>query len=138
MIKPDCYMNAGKIINLIEENGFTIGNIKMAKFSQQDAEKFYEEHRGKPFYKGLIEFMTSDLVIGMELISDNCVKKWRDFLGPTDVQKARQEAPNSIRAQFGEGGVKNAAHGSDSSASAARELEFFFSNKSNIQVLFLP
>lgn len=135
MIKPDCYMNAGKIINIIEENGFTIGNIKMTRFSQQDAEKFYEEHKGKPFYKGLVDFMTSDLVIGMQLISDNSVTKWRSLLGPTDVQKARQQAPNSIRGLFGEGGVKNAAHGSDSSTSAARQLEFFFSNKSTLQVI---
>ena len=54
MIKPDCYMNIGKIINIIEENGFTIGNVKMAKMSQLDAEKFYAEHKGKPFFKGLV------------------------------------------------------------------------------------
>ena len=65
MIKPDCYMNIGKIINIIEENGFTIGNIKMAKMSTLDAEKFYAEHKGKPFFKGLVEQMSSDLVVGL-------------------------------------------------------------------------
>ena len=78
--------------------------------------------------------MISDLVVGMELIADNAVGKWRDMLGNTDCHKARQEQPGSIRALFGEGGVRSAAHGSDSAGAAARELEFFFSNKSTLTV----
>ncbi len=54
MIKPDCYLQSGKIINLIEEAGFTIGNVKMVRLTQAEAEKFYEEHRGKAFFKGLV------------------------------------------------------------------------------------
>lgn len=132
MIKPDSYMNIGKIINLVEEQGFTISNIKMAKLTPQDAEKFYAEHKGKPFFRGLVEHMSSDLVVGLELVSDNCVAKWRELLGPTNPQQAKSESPNSIRALFGEEGVRNSAHGSDSSSSAVRELEFFFSEKSSL------
>lgn len=64
--------------------------------------------------------MISDLVVGLELIADNGVAKWRELLGNTDPNKARQEQPGSIRALFGEAGVRNAAHGSDSAVSAAR------------------
>ena len=101
MIKPDAYMNMGKIINMVEEQGFTISNIKMAKMTQQDAEKFYAEHKGKPFFKGLCDQMSSDLVVGMELVADNCVAKWRQLLGPTSPQQAKMESPKSIRALFG-------------------------------------
>lgn len=92
----------------------------MARMTQQDAEKFYAEHRGKPFYKDLIAHMSSDLVVGLQLIADNCVSKWRSLLGPP--KDAKSESPNSIRAQFGTEYVKNAAHGSDSSSSAVKEL----------------
>lgn len=58
--------------------------------------------------------MCSDFVVGMELVGDDCIKKWRSLLGPTNCQIARVEAPNSIRAMFGSEGVRNACHGSDS------------------------
>ena len=61
--------------------------------------------------------MSSDLIVGVELIAENAVKKWRDVMGPTDPNKARNEAPNSLRARFGEAGPKNSTHGSDSSNS---------------------
>ena len=120
MIKPDAYMQIGKIINMIEEQGFTISNLKMLKMGTQDAEKFYSQHKGKPFYKGLCDHMSSDLVVGLELVADNCVAKWRQLLGPTSPPNAKMESPKSIRAIYGDEGVKNAAHGSDSSSSAAR------------------
>ena len=120
MIKPDCYLQSGKIINLIEEAGFTIGNVKMARLTQAEAERFYEEHRGKACFRGLVEFVSSDLVVGLELIADGGVGRWRELLGDTDPNKARKEQPGSVRALFGEGGVRNAAHGSDSAVSAAR------------------
>jgi nucleoside-diphosphate kinase len=70
--------------------------------------------------------MTSDVCVGMELIKDNAIQAWRSFIGPTNTEKARQEAPKSIRAIFGTDGTKNAVHGSDSVESARREIEFFF------------
>ena len=106
MIKPDCYLQSGKIINLIEEAGFTIGNVKMVRLTQAEAEKFYEEHRGKAFFRGLVEFVSSDLVVGLELIADNGVGRWRELRGDADPNKARLEQPGSVRALFGEGGVR--------------------------------
>lgn len=122
MIKPDCYLSIGKIVNMIEEDGFTISNIKMTRFTAEQAQEFYAEHKGKPFYNSLVEFISSDLVVGLELVANDSVAKWRRLLGPTSPATAKIENPNSIRAKFGTEGVRNAAHGSDSSASAAREL----------------
>ena len=67
--------------------------------TQQDAEFFYGQHKGRPFYKDLISHMSSDLVVGMELIADNCISKWRNMLGPP--KDAKINNPNSIRAQYG-------------------------------------
>jgi nucleoside-diphosphate kinase len=90
MIKPDVYMNIGKIINVIEEKGFTISNIKMVKFSEQEAQLFYAEQKGKPFFNELIQFISSDLVVGLELVSEDCVNKWKNLLGPTDSLSAKK------------------------------------------------
>jgi nucleoside-diphosphate kinase len=70
--------------------------------------------------------MTSDVCIGMELVSDNAVKKWRDVIGPTNSTVAKQEASGSIRAKFGVDGTLNAVHGADSATSHQRESEFWF------------
>lgn len=127
MIKPDAYMNIGKIIDMIINEGkFTISKLKMVKFRQEDAQEFYAEHKGKPFFDNLVNFMTSDLIVGMELIAKDAVKAWRDFIGPTNTENAKNKAPRSIRALFGTDGTKNAVHGSDSPQSASRELNFIF------------
>ena len=126
MIKPDCYQSVGKIIDAVQAEGFEICKMRMSRFSNEAAEVFYGEHVGKAFFPNLKEFITSDVVVGMELIADNAISKWRQFIGPTNTEKARQEAPNSIRALFGTDGTKNAVHGSDSPLSAQRELDFFF------------
>lgn len=86
----------------------------MSKFTKETADVFYGEHIGKPFYPNLSEFITSDVVIGMELIAPDAIQKWREFIGPTNTEKAKAEKPNSIRALFGTDGTKNAVHGSDS------------------------
>lgn len=113
MIKPDAYNHIGKILSAIEKDGFLIGNIKMTKMTLQDAQMFYAEHKGKPFYDELTNFISSDFIVGLELIATNCIKKWRDLIGPTKCQIARVEAPNSLRALYGTEGVRNACHGSD-------------------------
>ena len=73
--------------------------------------------------------MSSDVCIGTELIADNAIAKWRQLIGPTNTQKAKEEAPNSLRALFGTDGTKNACHGSDSPDSAAREIAFWFAGE---------
>ena len=126
MIKPDGYMNIGKIIDLIyNEGGFTINKLKLCKMSKENAALFYAEHQGKPFYDFLIDYITSDFIVGMELVKENAIKEWRTFIGPTNVEKAKREAPQSLRAIFGEGG-KNTVHGSDSEASVKRECALVF------------
>ena len=126
MIKPDGYMNIGKIIDLIYNKGnFTINKLKLCKMSKENAAIFYGEHVGKPFYNFLIDYITSDFIVGMELIKQNAIEEWRKFIGPTNVEKAKAEAPNSLRAIFGNGG-KNTVHGSDCEASVKRECALVF------------
>ncbi len=130
MIKPDSYINIGKIIDAIyNQGGFTISKLKMCRLRLEDVEKFYAEHIGKAFYENLINFMSSDYMVGMELVKKDAIKSWREFIGPTNSNTARIQAPNSIRAMFGTDGTKNATHGSDSSSSAQKELDFIFNGK---------
>lgn len=129
MIKPDSYQNIGKIIDVVQKGGFKISKLKMSRFTKATSDQFYGEHIGKPFFPTLQEFITSDVVIGMELVADNAILAWRQFIGPTNTQKAKQEAPNSIRGLFGTDGTRNAVHGSDSQESAERELNFWFGSE---------
>ena len=126
MIKPDCFAQAGKIIQQIENSGLAVLNLCMHQFSVGEAEEFYAEHRGKPFYENLVGFISSGTVLGLELMGKDAVSRWRTLLGPTNCFIARNESPESIRAMFGTEGVRNAAHGSDSVQSAERELGLFF------------
>jgi len=77
--------------------------------------------------------MSSDFIVGLELVGNDSIKKWRTLIGPTNCQIARVEAPNSLRALYGQEGVRNACHGSDAVASAKRELDFFFGDNSNLR-----
>lgn len=90
MIKPDNYTNTGKILDAIYQNGFVISKLKMGRFTPETAGQFYQEHRGKPFYNGLVDFMTSDVVSGLELVAENAVNGWRQFIGPTNSLTAKQ------------------------------------------------
>ncbi|XP_053313477.1 nucleoside diphosphate kinase 7 isoform X2 [Spea bombifrons] len=126
MIKPDAVMKMGSIIESILDSGFLITKAKMVLLSRAEAMDFYREHHSKSFFNDLIHFMTSGPIVALEVVGDDAVASWRKLLGPTNAGIARSESPESIRARFGTDGTKNAAHGSDSIASAARELEFFF------------
>uniref|UniRef100_A0AAY4CWS0 Nucleoside diphosphate kinase homolog 7 n=1 Tax=Denticeps clupeoides TaxID=299321 RepID=A0AAY4CWS0_9TELE len=126
MIKPDSITKVGEIIQKIYDANLIVTKAKMTKFSWKQAADFYSEHQSKSFFNNLVQFMTSGSVIAMELMGDEAVSVWRKLLGPTDSSVAQKEASTSLRAQFGTDGTKNAGHGSDSLASAARELEFFF------------
>ena len=66
-----------------------ISKLKMGRFTNESAGQFYAEHRGKPFYNGLMDFMTSDVVTGLELVAENAVEKWRQFIGPTKTSLAK-------------------------------------------------
>lgn len=136
LIKPDALANAGAIIESIERgtaaSGMRICDCRMVHLTRAHAEQFYAEHAGKPFYAGLVEHMCSGPVLAMELIGANAVSAWRELLGPTNPVDAKATAPASIRARFGSVLPKNACHGSDSAASANRELEFFFKRGNNL------
>mmetsp|Transcript_23564 Transcript_23564/g.51719 ORF Transcript_23564/g.51719 Transcript_23564/m.51719 type:complete len:378 (+) Transcript_23564:84-1217(+) len=126
MVKPDAFKHLGKIVYAIQQSGFMISNLRVCKLSRQDAEEFYAVHKGKPFYEKLTGFMSSGRIAALELVAPDAIRKWRQLIGPTDSNKARAEAPNSIRAQFGTDGSFNAVHGSDAPDTAAQEIGFFF------------
>jgi nucleoside-diphosphate kinase len=132
MLKPNAYLNFGKMIAATEKE-FTLANLKMFQFDEDSAGQFYGEHKGKGFYPTLINFMTSDFSVGMELLAPNVITKWRKFIGPTNSQKAREEAPTSLRALYGEDGTKNACHGSDAPSSAEREIGLVFSGQAVVR-----
>uniref|UniRef100_A0A8C6KV48 Nucleoside diphosphate kinase homolog 7 n=1 Tax=Nothobranchius furzeri TaxID=105023 RepID=A0A8C6KV48_NOTFU len=126
LIKPDMVSKIGDILELINASKLMVTKAKMTKLTWSQAEDFYVEHQSKPFFSALVHFMSSGPVVAMELVGDKALSIWRELLGPADSAVALTEAPQSIRAQFGTDAIKNVAHGSDSIAVAARELEFFF------------
>lgn len=127
IIKPDAVENSGKIISIMEERiGLRVSDARMVRLSQREAANFYAEHQGKDFFEGLISHITSGPILAMALVGGDAVRSWRGLLGPTNPLEAKETAPNTIRALFGSVNPKNAAHGSDSGASAWRELNFFF------------
>lgn len=125
IIKPNITTKnrIGRIITIIEEEGFKIIRLLMKTLSREEAEKFYVEHKEKVFFENLIRFMTSERVVLLVLEAENAVEKWRYIMGATDPLKA---APQTIRQLFGESVEANAVHGSDSKESALREIKLFF------------
>ncbi len=125
IIKPDAVRagNTGKIIDRIISGGFRIRALKMIHQSRRQAEGFYDVHRGKPFFEGLTEFMSSAPCVVMVLEKEGAVKAWRDLMGATDPAKADA---GTIRKEFGSSVGENATHGSDSDENAAIEISYFF------------
>jgi nucleoside-diphosphate kinase len=126
IIKPNAIRTGktGPILAMINEGGFEIVAMRMVRMTLPQAETFYEVHRGKPFFDGLVEFMTSGPVVVMILKHDNAVEEFRKLIGATDPAKAE---PGTIRKTFAVSVQMNAVHGSDSSENAAKEADFFFS-----------
>src|SRR6266849_8361817 len=125
IIKPDAVRagNTGRIIDRITAGGFRIRAMKMLHMTRAQAEGFYEVHRGKLFFGGLTEFMSSAPCIVMVLETEGAVKAWRDLMGATDPAKADE---GTIRKEFGSSVGENATHGSDSDENAAIEIGYFF------------
>lgn len=126
IIKPDAVAagHTGQILAMIEEAGFRIHGMKMTRLSKQQAEGFYEVHKERPFFGGLVNFMTEGPVVVMVLQRDNAIKHWRDLMGATNPEKA---AHGTIRKKFANNIERNAVHGSDAPETAAVEIPFFFS-----------
>lgn len=125
MIKPDAVeaRHVGEIINRIERSGLTIERMVMEKVTPEQAAANYAEHQGKPFYDGLVEYITSGPVVKMVVSGEDAVVNMRRLMGVTDPAKA---APGTIRGDFGLCVDRNVIHGSDSPASAEREIGIFF------------
>ncbi|HEX9278924.1 MAG TPA: nucleoside-diphosphate kinase [Casimicrobiaceae bacterium] len=125
IIKPDAVAKniIGEIYTRFERAGLKIVAAKMTWLARPDAEGFYAVHRERPFFKGLVEFMTSGPVMIQVLEGDNAIAKNRDLMGATDPKKA---APGTIRAEFADSIDANAVHGSDGPETAETEIEFFF------------
>lgn len=126
IIKPDATRRnlTGKVNACLEQAGLRIVAQKRLRLTTQQAEAFYAVHQERPFFRGLVEFMTSGPVVVQVLEGEDAVAKNREVMGATDPKKA---APGTIRAQFAENIEANSVHGSDSPENAAAEVAFFFS-----------
>jgi len=125
MVKPDGVQRglAGEIIKRFEQKGFKIVAMKLMRIDRALAERHYGEHREKPFFKDLVSFITSGPVVAMVIEGKDAVQGVRDMMGATNPLKA---APGTIRGTFGVDVGRNVVHGSDSPASAEREIGLFF------------
>ena len=128
IIKPDAVAKnvIGKIIDRFESNGLRIAAMKKIKLTKEDAAKFYEVHKERPFFNDLCEYMSSGPVVVMVLEGENAVAKNRELMGATDPKEAK---PGTIRADFAESIEANAVHGSDSLENAKKEIAFFFAER---------
>jgi len=126
IIKPDAVAggHAGKILSMIEKAGFRIRGMKMTRLSKQQGEAFYEVHRERPFYGGLVTFMTEGPVVVLVLEREDAIAKWRELMGATNPEKA---AEGTVRKSFAKNIERNSVHGSDAPETAAVEIPFFFS-----------
>lgn len=125
IIKPDAVAKnvIGEIIARFEQANLTVVAAKMVHLSKEQAEGFYAEHKERPFFGALVEFMTSGPVVVQVLEGEDAVIKNRDLMGATNPQEAEA---GTIRSDFAQSIDANAVHGSDSPESAAREVSYFF------------
>jgi nucleoside-diphosphate kinase len=125
IIKPDAVAKniIGEIYSRFEKNGLRIIAARMMQLGKEQAEGFYAVHRERPFYKDLVEFMTSGPVIVQVLEGENAINKNRELMGATNPADA---APGTIRADFATTVDENAVHGSDGPDTAKQEIAFFF------------
>ena len=125
MIKPDGVQRGliGEILTRFEKKGLKIVGLKMLKIPRQTAEKHYGEHQGKPFFAPLVDYITSGPVVALAVEGKDVITTAREMMGATNPLKA---APGTIRATYGMDVGRNIIHGSDSAASAEREIGIFF------------
>ncbi|XP_030378709.1 nucleoside diphosphate kinase 6 [Scaptodrosophila lebanonensis] len=128
VIKPHVLRNTyafQQVKQLIKQN-FNVLQAKEVRITKELSEQFYAEHQGKFFYHRLTSFMNSGPCYALILQSEACIQKWRSLMGPTKVFRAVYSEPQCIRALYGLSDTRNACHGSDSEASALREIAILF------------
>ncbi len=128
IIKPDAVGKnvIGKIIDKFESKGLKIKAMKMVQLSEKEVEEFYSVHKEKPFFRDLVEYITSGPVVAMVLEGKDAVIENRVIMGATNPKDA---APGTIRREFAESIEANAVHGSDSHENAQKEIAFFFGKR---------
>jgi nucleoside-diphosphate kinase len=125
ILKPDAIQRRliGRIIERFEDKGLVVAGMKLMQISRQLAEKHYAPHKGKPFYPGLIDYVTSGPVVAMVLRGERCIEIVRTLMGATFGYEA---APGTIRGDFGATRTYNLVHGSDSPETADTEISLYF------------
>jgi nucleoside-diphosphate kinase len=126
IIKPDAVAtgHAGEILAIIEQAGFRVLALRMTRLTERQAQGFYAVHSQKPFFAGLVKFMTEGPIVVMALEREDAILKWRETMGSTNPANA---AEGTIRKRFATSIERNSVHGSDAPETAATELRFFFS-----------
>ena len=125
LIKPDAMQRglAGEIIGRLERRGLKIVGMRLLKVGRPLAQTHYAEHKGKPFYSGLVDYITSSPILAAVFEGNDAIKAVRQTFGATDPKEA---TPGSVRADFGIDKGRNLTHASDSPAAAKREIALFF------------
>ncbi len=125
IIKPDCVAakNAGKVIDMLEKNGFSIIAMKKIQLTKKQAQGFYIVHKERPFYDSLTTFMSEGPIVVMVLEKENAIADYRELMGATNPKDAKE---GTLRAIFATDIERNAVHGSDSKESADFEIGYFF------------
>ena len=128
IIKPDAVENKylGKITEMIIQNEFDILNARLITMTKTQAEGFYAIHKERPFFNNLVSFMCSGACMVLELKKDKAVQEWRNLIGATDPEEAKE---GTIRSLFAESKERNSVRGSDSDENAITEINFFFKNE---------
>ncbi|XP_034742448.1 thioredoxin domain-containing protein 6 isoform X2 [Etheostoma cragini] len=127
VIKPDAMEEyREKILDEIRDSGFSVTQLKETVLSREMAEKFYKEHREKPFFNQLVEFMCRGPCMMLVLTKENAVEEWRATMGPADPDQAKVTSPNSLRARFASDILHNSVHGSSSEQHAEEKIRFIF------------
>lgn len=134
ILKPDCVRKrlVGEVVMRIQKAGFRVLGIKMVRLTKETAGAFYAVHKGRPFYDGLVEFMSSGPCVPIALEKENAVADFRTLIGATDPKEA---AEGTIRKLYADNKGENIVHGSDSPANGNSEVAFFFSERELVEGL---
>ncbi|MBU2636704.1 MAG: nucleoside-diphosphate kinase [Bacteroidetes bacterium] len=134
ILKPDCVRKnlTGQVIAQIEKAGFKILGIKKIRLTKDTAGAFYAVHKGRAFYEGLVEFISSGPCVPIALEKENAIADFRALIGATDPAEA---APGTVRKDFADNKGENIVHGSDSAENGKLEVGFFFSEKELIELI---